>query len=369
MTSRERAMAAFNHQESDRVPVWCGASPEFIEKARKQLGLPDAESVFLRFGDDFRRVKAGYKGPDAYSPDRALRPGVASRTPFGVERHGYAYGQPINHPLAGATVERIHAYPWPDPAWVDVSRLRAEASRYQGRYAMLGGDWSPFFHDAIDLMGMEDLLLAMLDEPERVDALLSHLMEYYMGSNLRIFEESADLLDIFFIGNDLGSQTGPLIGEELFRRFLFPHLKNLASLGHEYGLKVMLHCCGGFEPLIPAMIEAGIDALQSLQPSAAGMDPAALKSRYGKQMVFNGCIDSHHVLIDGTPDLVRDTTRKIISIMKPGGGFVVSASHDFILEETPVENVLAMFDTASDQNPVTCPGSGSNPCSRPACPM
>jgi uroporphyrinogen decarboxylase len=97
---------------------------------------------------------------------------------------------------------------------------------------------------------------------------------------------------------------------------------------------------------MPAMIEAGIDALQALQPSTRGMEPATLKAAFGDRLVFNGCIDSHHVLISGTPDLVRRVTRETIDIMKAGGGYVVSASHDYILEETPIENVLAMFDTA-----------------------
>jgi len=96
------------------------------------------------------------------------------------------------------------------------------------------------------------------------------------------------------------------------------------------------------------MIEVGLDALQAVQPSARGMDPASLKAAFGDRMVFNGCIDSHHVLIRGTPDLVRSKTRQILDIMKPGGGYIVSASHDYILEETPVENVVAMFDTARE---------------------
>jgi len=85
-----------------------------------------------------------------------------------------------------------------------------------------------------------------------------------------------------------------------------------------------------------------------LQPSTRGMEPARLKAAFGDRLVFNGCIDSHHVLIDGTPDRVRRVTRETLDIMKPGGGCIVSASHDHILEETPVENVLAMFDTARD---------------------
>ena len=119
-------------------------------------------------------------------------------------------------------------------------------------------------------------------------------------------------------------------------------------MGHNYGLKVVMHCCGGIAPLIPAMIEVGLDGLQALQPSIRGMEPETLKAAFGDRIVLNGCIDSHHVLINGTPDLVRAKTRETLDIMKPGGGYIVSASHDYILEETPVENVLTMFDTARE---------------------
>ncbi len=342
MTSRERVLAAFAHVEPDRVPAWCGASPEFWDKAKRQLGLHD-EALRVRFGDDFRRVFARYVGPEF-----PLSPGATYATPFGVERHGMGYGQPMNHPLADATLAEVHDYPWPDPAWMDVSAVRDDAAKYEGRYAILGGDWSPFWHDAIDLLGMENLLIKMYEEPKLVDALLQHIVDYYAAVSERTFEAAPDVIDIFFVGNDFGSQTGPLLGEPLFRRFVLGHLQRLTDLGHAHGLKVMLHCCGGFEPLIPAMIEAELDAVHAVQPSCRGMDLARLKADYGERIVFNGAIDSHHVLIEGTPDLVRAETRKVLEIMKPGGGYVAGASHDCILEETPVENVLAMFDAVGE---------------------
>jgi uroporphyrinogen decarboxylase len=339
MNSRERVLAAFDHVEPDRVPAWCGASAEFWEKAKRALHLDD-EGLRVRFGDDFRRVWARYVGPEF-----TLSEGATSRTCFGVERIGMGYGQPMSHPLAGATLDQVHEYPWPDPAWMDVSHIRADAEKWGGQYAILGGDWSPFWHDAIDLLGMENLCLKMYYEPEIVDALMQHMVDYYAAVSQRIFDAAADVMDIFFIGNDFGSQTGPLISESLFRRFLLPHLKRLIDLGHAYGLKVMLHCCGGFAPLIPAMIEAGLDGLHAVQPSCRGMDLLTLKTHFGRRILFNGGIDSHHVLINGAPEFVRQKTRKVLDIMKPGGGYVAGASHDSILEETPVENVVAMFDT------------------------
>jgi len=342
MNSRERVLAAFAHEEPDRVPCWCGASEGFWAKARTALGLDD-EALSQRFGDDFRRVFACYGGPEI-----VLSPGATSRTPFGVERVGLGWGQPTSHPLAGASLREVHAYAWPDPAWMDVTHIGAEAERFDRQYAILGGDWSPFWHDLIDLLGMEEMYLKMYDEPELIDAILAHVVDYYAAVSERIFDAAGAAIDIFFIGNDLGSQQGPLLSEGMFRRFLLPHLARLIDLGHAHGLKVMLHCCGGFAELIPAMIEAGLDGLHALQPSCAGMDLRQLKETFGDRILFNGAIDSHHVLIEGTPQSARDTTREILDIMKPGGGYVAGASHDTILEETPLENVLAMFDAVRE---------------------
>jgi len=338
MNSRERVLTAFAHQEPDRVPCWCGSSAEFWDKARRETGLDD-EGLRVRFRDDFRRVFAQYTGPEV-----TLSPGATSVTPFGIQRMGLGYGQPTSHPLAGATLAEVHEFPWPDPAWMDVSHIRGEARAHGGQYAMLGGDWSPYWHDLIDLLGMENMYLKMYDQPELVDAVLQHIVDYYAAVSTNIFDVAADAIDIFFIGNDFGSQRGPLLSEEMFRRFLLPHLKRLVSLGHDYKLRVMLHCCGGFAELIPAMIEAGVEGVHTIQPSCAGMDLRKLKTQFGDKILFNGAIDSHHVLINGTPQFVREETRKVLEIMRPGGGYVAGASHDSILEETAVENVLAMFD-------------------------
>ena len=337
MKPRERVLTAFAHEEADRVPAWCGASEEFWAKCKRELQLDD-EGLRLRFGDDFRRVFATYAGPKV-----ELRPGISTITPFGVERHGIGYGQPLSHPLADASIEDIEEYPWPDPAWMDVSGICGEAESYGGQYAILGGDWSPFWHDLIDLLGMENMYLKMYDQPELIDAVLQHLVDYYAAVSQKIFDAAADSLDIFFIGNDLGGQRGPLLSEVMFRRFLLSHFERLVDLGHAYDLKVMMHCCGGFAELIPSLIEIGMDGLHAIQPCCGGMDLAKLKADFGDKILFNGAIDSHHVLIKGTPDSVRDSTRQVLQIMKPGGGYVAGASHDTILEETPLENVLAMF--------------------------
>jgi uroporphyrinogen decarboxylase len=342
MNSRQRVLAAFAHQEPDRVPAWCGASTGFWERAKTVLCLDD-EGLRQRLGDDFRRVFTRYAGPEIVLPAQAT-----SVTPFGVFRGGLEYGQPLEHPLATATLDDVHAYPWPDPAWQDVSGIRAEAVRFDGRYAILGGDWSPFWHDLIDLLGMESMYLQMYDQPELIDAVLQHLVDYYAAVSQNIFAAAADVMDVFFIGNDFGSQRGPLLSVDMFRRFILPHLSRLVDLGHAYGLRVMLHCCGAFAELIPSLIEIGMDGLHALQPCCSSMHPRRLKEQFGDRILLNGAIDSHHVLMDCAPGEVRDKTREVLEIMMPGGGYVAGASHDWILPETPLENVLAMFDAIQE---------------------
>jgi uroporphyrinogen decarboxylase len=340
MNSRERVLTVFEHELPDRVPCWCGASVEFWAKAKKLLSLDD-EGLSLRFRDDFRRVFAENTGPEL----PLEHPKATCRTAFGIEREGYGYGQPLTHPLADATIDCVESYPWPDPSWMDVSKIKASAQAYNGQFTILGGDWSPFWHDAIDLVGMENLYIKMYSEPDVVDAVLKHLVDYYFEVSKRIFDAAADAIDIFFMGNDFGSQTGPLMSPEMFDRFMAPHLKRLCDLGHSYGLKVQLHCCGGIYELIPIMIDMGVDGLHAVQPSCRGMDLKRLKIEFGDKMVFNGAIDSHHTLMEEDVAGVKEDTRKVLETMMPGGGYIAGASHDTILEETPVENVLAMFDS------------------------
>jgi uroporphyrinogen decarboxylase len=343
MTSRERVLKAFAFEETEKVPAWCGASPDFIKKAMAALKT-DEEGVRRRFGDDFRRVSSVYREP-GYS----ISAGTTWKSPFGVERTGIGYGQPTAHPLKNAvSVKEVLDYHWPIPDWADISHIKKEAQKYNKEFAVLGGEWSPYFHDAIDLFGMEEISIKMYEYPEVVHKTVEKILDYYYAVSERIFEEAHEGIDIFFIGNDFGSQIGPLVSVELFDRFLLPPLKKLIDLGHRYDLKVMLHCCGGIRQLLPSMIKAGLDGIHALQPNCRGMESKGLKNDFGTRILLNGGIDSQNVLIEGFPDYVKRETSRILNIMAPGGGYVAGASHDFLLEETPLENVLAMFDTINN---------------------
>jgi uroporphyrinogen decarboxylase len=346
MSSRQRVATAFEHRQPDHVPCWMGASPEFKALARDYLGLPDDESLAEYIGDDFRRVYAGYAGPDERHPTRNLTYSEATyRTPFGIERYGYGYGMPLHSPLKNpASVAEVEAYPWPDPEWIEVSHIREDALQYGRRYAILGGEWSPFWHDAIDLLDFDGLIYQMYDNPEIVDAVMRRTSDYYLGVSRRIFEASGDAIDVFFIGNDFGAQSGPMISPKLFRRFILPHLKRLTDLGHEYGKLVLLHCDGSIRTLIPDLMAIGVDGLQSVQPLCYGMELSQLKADFGRGITFMGGIDTQ-LLIEGSADEARRLTQSVLQTMMPGGGFIASPSHDYLLPETPVENVIIMYET------------------------
>lgn len=207
MTSRARVLATFAHREPDHVPCWLGASPEWIKLAAERAGLPDEESLRVRLGDDFRRVFSRFAGPDHAHPLHGRQHAEATyRTPFGIERHGYGYGLPLASPLKDATtLAEIDTYPWPDPAWIDVSHIRSDALQFNRQFAILGGEWSPFWHDVIDLMDFDTLIYNMYDNPALVDALMERTADYYLAVSRRTFEAAGDAIDIFFIGNAMFS--------------------------------------------------------------------------------------------------------------------------------------------------------------------
>ncbi len=350
LSSRQRVLTAFRHQEPDRVPCWLGASPEWRAIARDYLRLPDDEALSVYLGDDFRRVFSKYAGPERNHPRHNLsRADAHYRTHFRVERYGYGYGMPLHEPLKEAqTLAEVQAYEWwPDPEWMDVSGIRADALQYDREYAILGGEWSPFWHDAIDLLGFDGLIYAMHDKPEVAAEVITRCADYYLGVSRRIFEASGDAVDVFFIGNDLGAQNGPMVGPRQFRSFILPHLKRFVDLGHEFGKVVVLHCDGSIRHFIPEMIAIGLDGIQSVQPYCTGMALDGLKRDFGKEMTFFGCVDTQ-ALIEGTAEEARQLTIDTLNTMMPGGGFVASPSHDYLLPETPVENVIVMYETIKE---------------------
>jgi len=187
-------------------------------------------------------------------------------------------------------------------------------------------------------------------EPERAHRFLDRLVEHHLA-NLEAFVRAAGPhIDIILFGDDLGMQSGPQISPATYREFFQPREARMWRRVKELAphLKVMLHCCGGVRELLPGLIEAGLDMINPVQITCRGMDPAGLKRDFGQRLAFwGGACDTREMLSRGTPAQIREHVRELISIWRPGGGFIFQQVHN-ILADVPPENIVAMFAAANE---------------------
>jgi uroporphyrinogen decarboxylase len=348
MRSKERVLMAINHQEPDRVPLDFAANPDVVEALCHKLGIEIdrpfyshcydfPEALLQRLRVDLRVVRADYIGPPLASFDDG-----SHMDRLGILRAKEGY--PIGHPLSGAkTVAEIEAYPWPDPDAFDYEHYAEQCERVED-YAVCGGDWCPFFTWAHTLMGTEEFLTAMFDRPELVHAVLGRLVDYYCETSRRMFEAAKGRIDIFFMGDDYGTQIGPFISPRHFRKFIVPQLKRLYDLAKSYGLKVMQHTCGSVRAILPDLITAGMDILDPIQVRAKDMDVRALKRDFGDRISFHGSIDIQHTMPKGTSEDVRQEVLDRLTYIAPGGGLIISGSHHY-LHDIPLENIITVYNT------------------------
>jgi len=334
MNSKERVLTAFEHREPDRVPLWYGASDALTAHLMRDCQAPDEEALMQRLHIDFRRVHARYVGPN-----------FGMKTYWGVERGGAHYGQPLSHPLAGVeTVEEVEAYAgWPSPDWFDFSHLRKQCEQWRD-YAIIGGPWVVVFTDATELVGMSEFFMKMHTHPEVMHAVMNKVSDFYHEMAVRFFEAAGDLLDIFFFGDDMGTQQSMIISLPHWREYCKPHISRFLQLGRQAGLKTMFHSCGAVRKMIPDLVELGLDALNPIQVRAKGMDLRELKAEFGAKITFHGGFDHQQVLPFGSVEDVRTEVHRVVDTMAPGGGYCLAPSHDLMLDEFPVENVITMYD-------------------------
>lgn len=175
--------------------------------------------------------------------------------------------------------------------------------------------------------------------------MLDRLVEWRGAFWQRALRELGDLVDIVSEGDDLGSQNSLLMSPRTYRKLIQPQHRRLFDLiKAQSPVKVFLHSCGAIRPLIPDLIDAGVDILNPVQFSAVWMDLASLKQEYGRDLVFwGGGVDTQAVLGKGTPKEVKAHVRRNIEILSPGGGFVFATVHN-IQANHPPENVMAMWE-------------------------
>lgn len=353
MTSRERVLVALEHREPDRVPCDYWAAPEVTAKLCRHFGLADKDELLKYLKVDFRVIP----GPAYIGPEPARHPDGTEDDIWGVSRQVVtyelsggkgSYKEVVCSPLAKAsTIKEIDDYTgWPRAEWFDFSEIARQCGEYPDTAIVNAGDRLnrvAQLKPAMYLRGIDRILMDLVLNPGIAEAVISHISEFYFAYCERLFSAAGGKIDIFMMGDDFGTQNGLFISRDMWKKYFGRNFRRYIECAHRHGIKVMHHSCGSIRPLIPDMIDAGLDILQSLQPEAKGMEPFELKKEFGKHISFQGSISIQRTMPRGAPEDVRREVKDRIKALGPGGGFIICTAHNIQLD-TPVENIVALFE-------------------------
>lgn len=350
LTSRERVRRVIQRHEPDRVPVDYLHNPGIDTRLKTAFGLPDddTEGLLQHLGVDFRHTYPGYNGPRRHEP--SATPGVETDPEYGqrrqwIENDSGGYLDFGEFPLADADDDAIVSWPMPSPDDYDYEAA-LEVCRLGGdRFVTTGGagvvdvmNWTG------TLMGVEQMMLAIAEEHDATLTLMDRKVDLQCAIVRRMFEASRGRIDMLWIGEDLGSQRGPLISPTTFDRLIRPRHERMIRVAQEFDVPVMIHSCGSSSWAFDAFVEMGITVIDTLQPEAEHMQPAYLKQRFGDRLAFHGCLSTAGPVAAGTVEETIEDTRSTLETMMPGGGYCASPTHR-LQDNSPTENVLAMYRT------------------------
>lgn len=379
-TSRSRVEAALNHREPDRVPydlggtILTGINQHAYRRLRRCLGLPDAEiqieDMHQQLAQVHEDVKARLK-VDVWGLNPGKVPG-ATPPPWTegdyhkiIDEWGIEWWMPVEggfyydmrrHPLADIdTVAGLEKSKWPDP--VHPARFKGLAERAdvlmnQRQVAYVLGRNAPgVWEISLWMRGFENFFCDMVERPAFAEALMDKICEIKMRYWARALEVLGPNVMMISEADDLASQSKCLCSPAMYRRFIKPRHTRLFAFIKKHAkvpVKIFYHSCGAVAPLIPDLIESGIDILNPVQVSAAGMDTRELKQRFGQDLTFyGGGVDTQRVLPRGTPQEVKDEVRRRIDDLAPGGGFIFNTVHN-IQADVPPENIVAMWEALQE---------------------
>jgi uroporphyrinogen decarboxylase len=339
MNSKERIIAAINHQETDRPCANFRAEPTAIEKIFRHVGYRDIERLQDELDTDMRHIDA-ITPPDikmdGFSQNFWGERYIFNQTPFGPERENIS-GVASNM----KSLDEISKFDWISNDDFDYSNIPTLCAKHENRAIMYGsGD---IWQRAVMIRGMQNFFIDMYENPDICHFLSNKLCEFYIEDYRRAFEASSGKIDIFLIYSDLGSQRSPLISSEMLETFVLPYIRRIAKAVHEMGAYLFFHTCGMVTPFIPQLINAGVDILDPIQPVTDCMQPEALAKRFANQICFHGGIDVQRVLVTGSKDDVKREVKRYIASFKGKCGYICAPSH-FIQKDISVENILAMYE-------------------------
>ena len=344
---KERVRLAVEHTQPDRPPIRVYMTPEISRKLSEHFGGRNLNEVL---GVDFRGV-----GPRGLKPAKNPKPssGIDHYDMWGagfrnVRYATGAYPEAVYLPFRDMkTMDEVEAHPWPSPDDFDYSAIPAQCDAVADYAVCAGGAGIPDIVNGVSRgRGMERVVMDIEMEDEVGIAVIDHRVNFYYEYCRSMLEAGDGKIDILCLGEDCGTQNGPLFSPETFNRFFRPRLKRFIDLAHEFGAYAMLHSCGSNRALMPTFVEIGLDIEDAMQPEAVGMDPEEIKNKFGSELTFCGLISTQETLPYGSVEDCRAEALHRIEVVGRDGGYFFSPAHN-IQPDTPLENVLAIYEVVN----------------------
>lgn len=349
MNHKERVLTALGRDAiPDRVPLFYWDVPEFGEKMISHLGLKNRDELLEYLDVDFRWVEPQYVGPELIAKDKQTKKDIWG-VGYSKQMHGeYSFWEATHFPLAGITDPlALDDYPWPTVQLFDFQSLDKQLKKYKNYAIMTAPGYSSpgLFRIIQRLLGRDSYLEVMVYHPRFFKALVEKVTEFYEQFIFEMFEVAGNRIDFLRIADDFGSQEGLMIRPDHWDELCKPSFERFLAVPRKHNTHFYMHSCGSVRKLLPEFISLGADVLDPIQTRATGMSPDGLKKDFGMMISFSGALDEELLLRQGTPEQVRQGVIDLLNTMAPGGGFILGPSHKLKVE-TPVENVLAMYEAA-----------------------
>ena len=352
MTPRERVRRTFNFETTDRVTIGYETNPVIHGKLCEALGIPnnDYEALLRALGVDYRPIGAPYIGKPLHKvPENRMVDQMEGCIMRWVPNGSGGYWDFCDFPLQDAEDEDFDAFPVPNPDDFDYDATLAACKHYNenGRFALYVGNAG--VPDIINsngrIMGMEDVLCHLMLENEAALRFIRRRADFQLRMMERTLEKCKGHIDFVWLGEDLGTQIAPMISLDLYRKQIAPIHKQFIDLASSYGLPAIMHSCGSSSWVYEDLIAMGLRGVDTLQPEAVNMSPAYLTEHFGGRLNFRGCISTAGPLAYGTAAETEKVCRETLEIMMPHRGYHFAPTHA-IQDNTPVENVVAMYNAA-----------------------
>ena len=350
MTSRERVIRTFQYEKTDRVTIGYDANEGIHQRLKAELGVSTDEQLLQALGVDYRGIWAPYTGPQLFqAPENRMVNDLEGCIMRKVEHESGFYWDFCDFPLQNAEDADFENFPVPNPDHFDYEMALDLAASYGGEYGLYIGN--PGILDIINsngrIMGMEDVLCHLYTENPAAMDFIRRRAAFHLGMMERLLEKCKGHIDFIWLGEDLGTQIAPMISLDLYRRTIRPIQKQFADLAASYNIPSIMHTCGSSSWAYEDFIEIGIKGVDTLQPEAVNMSPEYLAEHFGGRLNFRGCISTAGPLAYGTVEEVRQNCRETLDIMMKCRGYHFAPTHQ-IQDNSPVENVVAMYQAAHD---------------------